>query len=332
MDDPFRFDRTGVLQEPTYSTFGCKVFKEDPETPDKLRPDVTFHREFREGELTAPDGRRIKFWSLVDGGNAAYPSPTIRVRTGQIVHTHLKARKGPHTIHHHGINPTTFNDGVGHVSFEAGEYTYQWKAANPGTNFYHCHRNTVLHFEMGMFGLLIVDPPEGPGFLLNGERYQVEKFWVADDMDPRWHEFSHDAGLCGQDVGLNRFEPKYFFLTGVFNNRTMTDSRTVVNARVGQTILIRLLNASYSVLRTKLDIDAVLIGIDGHSIRNEPWERSVTIPAGQWFELVTAQRYALVIRPTRAGVFGATMEFRHWITRQIQDNGRGVINTKIVVT
>lgn len=341
--DEFRFDRTGVLQEPTYETFGCKVFKEDPATPDKLAPDVVLHRHVHtDGELIAPDGRRIEVWGFADPKSsiasdrrAPYPSPPIRVRQGQLVHTQLKSKKGPHTIHHHGINPTTFNDGVGHVSFEAGKYTYQWQPHNPGTNFYHCHRNTVLHFEMGMFGLLIVDPPEGPGFLLNGERYQVEKFWVADDMDPRWHDQvrdrGHDAGLCGEDVGLHLFEPKYFLLSGAFSNKTMSDKRAVVKARVGETILIRLLNASYSILRVKLEIDAMLIGIDGHSIRNEPWERTVPIPAGQWFELASAQRYALIIKPTVRGTVPVRMEFRHWITRTIQDGGRGVINTTIEV-
>ncbi len=127
-DDPFRFDRTGVGQEPTFQTYGCNVFKEDPETPDKLRPDVVIRREFDSGKLTAPDGREIEFWGFVDPNSpnpafrkAVYPSPPIRVRVGQVVHTQLKSRKGPHTIHHHGILPTTFNDGVGHVSFEAGE-------------------------------------------------------------------------------------------------------------------------------------------------------------------------------------------------------------------
>lgn len=337
-DEEFRFDRTGVEGEVTYDTFGCHTFKGDPPTPDRLKPDVTIRRIFDERDIVAPDGRRIRMWGLVDPNTPGpiYPSPTIRVLQGQIVHTHLSSSKGPHTIHHHGINPTTFNDGVGHVSFEATEYTYQWQPSKPGTNFYHCHRNTVLHFEMGMFGLLIVDPPQGRYFLSNGERYQVEKFWVADDIDPRWHgeirSLGHEAGLCGEDVGLNRFNPKYFLLTGVFPNKTMTDSRTVTTARIGQTVLIRLLNASYSILRVKLDIDAELIGVDGHFLGNEPWERRDTIRAGQWFELTSAQRYSLLLRPTVAGTFGARMEFRDWITRRIQNNGQGVINTKIVVT
>lgn len=339
-DDPFRFDRTGVRQEPSYETYGCKVFREDPETPDKVKPDVLLHRDVKDGELTAPDGRKIKFWCFVDpvSPNPAfrepiYPSPPMRVQVNQVVHTHMKAGKGPHTIHHHGIVPTTFNDGVGHVSFEAGEYTYQWRPHKPGTNIYHCHRNTVLHFEMGMLGLIIVDPPEGWGWLTSrGPRYNVEKFWVADDMDPRWHEFSHADGLCGEDVGLNRFEPEYFLLNGVFNNRTMTHPETVVSARVGDSILIRLLNASYSVLRVTLGIDAVVHAVDCQTLGDDPWSRPFAVAANQPFELTSAQRWGLIIKPTQTGEFSARMEFLHWITRQVQHDGRGVINTKIVVT
>lgn len=346
----FRFDRTGVLQEPTYETFGCKVFKESPDTPDRLTPDVVVRREFDEDDLTAPDGRKIRFWSLIDPNSpnpafrrAVYPSPPMRVRQGQIVHTQLKSRKGPHTIHHHGIDTTTFNDGVGHVSFETGEYTYQWRASQAGFNIYHCHRNTVLHFQMGMFGVIIIDPPDGPGNYLPARQgrpdripYQVEKLWVASNIDPRWHNVirgrGHEAGLCGEDVGLNRFEPKYFLLSGVFSNRTMEDSRAVVRAKLGDTILLRILNASYSILTIRAGINALVVGVDGHSLFDNPWERPIPVPAGETNTLTTSVRSSVIIKPTQRGTFPVTMEFRHWITGEIEDQGRGVINTKIVVT
>ncbi|MCY7281587.1 MAG: multicopper oxidase domain-containing protein [Sphingomonas bacterium] len=336
-------------EEITFSTFGCSVRKGDPPTPDRLTPDVVFQRRGAENaDLVAPDGKKIKFWGFVDSAlplrqqKVVYPSPTIRVTKGQVVHTILTTAKGAHTIHHHGIEPTTANDGVGHVSFEVGEkYAYQWQPHHAGTFFYHCHVNTVLHFQLGMFGMLIVDPPKtADGLKRLHEKsptfdpvYDVEKFWVATDMDPRWHEITdHDAGLCGMDVGLNRYEPKYFLLTGVFNNRTMTDARTMITARVGQRILVRLCNASYSILRVTLDCDAIWASCDGHGLGLEPWCDPVVIPAGTPFDVSPAQRYDLILTPPRAGTYSARMEFRHWITGKIQNNGSGVVQTKVAVS
>lgn len=344
-------DGDGILSEEpdTFKTFGCDVRKADPATPDRLPPDVLIRREGAETfDLVAPDGRKIRVWTFIDTAlpsgqrRPTYPAPMIRVTQGQIVHTRLTTSKGPHTIHHHGIEPTTANDGVGHVSFEVGDrYTYQWQPQHAGTFFYHCHRNTVLHFELGMFGMLIVDPPmaaDGLKRLHNKSTtfdpvYDVEKIWVADDMDPRWHNISnHDAGLCGMDVGLNRFEPKYFLLSGVFNNKTMTDARTVVNAQLGESILIRLLNASYSTLRVTLGCDAVWAGCDGHGMGQRPWCDPVDIPAGTPIDLSTAQRYDLILKPTSRGTYPAKMEFLHWITGKVQNNGKGVVHTKVVVS
>lgn len=339
MPDPIDFTKTGVLGPNNFDTFGCNVFRENPDTPDRVAPDVRLVRKvFGSLDLNMPDGRKVRFWGFEDPNSRAgetFPSAPIRVRAGQIVHTRIESAKGSHTIHHHGLQPTTFNDGVGHVSFEVnGDYTYQWRPAVPGTYFYHCHKNTVLHFEMGMYGMLIVDPPTGPGKVFaNGPAYDAEALWVADDVDPRWHELNQDAGLCGEDVGLNDFRPEYFMLSGVPHPRTQTSAKVVPTLRAGQTLLIRLLNASYSILRTRIGVDVEVVGVDGSELGSPyaPGSRPFTIRANEPFELTSAQRYALIVRPTATGEIPVLMEFLDWSRRRIQAGGKGIVRTAIRV-
>lgn len=186
----------------------------DLPTPDPLppSPNATFERQgLHDQEVTVPlvggGTVAVTMWSFesrvnrgvdIDSENrGGWPAQTIRVREGELAHTNLGSRTGPHTIHQHGIEPTSVNDGVGHLTFEVagGRYVYQWLAGEAGTYFYHCHRNTTLHFEMGMYGMLIVDPDGpyidgGPGKIYVANdlvNYDAEAIWVADDIDTRWH-------------------------------------------------------------------------------------------------------------------------------------------------
>ena len=332
-----------MVRDPVaFDAFGCKVPEAGLPTPDKLTPNIRFERQGpREVDIVMPDGKKVAFWTFRDkladsSEKDMWPAKVIRCRQGQIVHSTLHAQKNTHTIHHHGMNSSTYNDGVGHVSFEvSSSYTYQFQPSHAGTYFYHCHKNTVLHFEMGMYGFLIVDPPTGPGRLYTGgPSYDVEALWAFDDVDPKWRSLNHSAGLCGEDAGLNVFNPKYFMLSGVPNPKTKTDARCVINAKVGQRILIRHLNASYSVVSTRImGLDATVYAADGRPLQHEdfPWCSPQLIPAGEAFETVAAQRRDLIVVPDKPGVYPVIAEFRDWITGEIQDGGRGIVETVINV-
>lgn len=325
-----------------FDAFGCNVTEGGIATPDRLTPNIRFERQGpRELDIVMPDGQKVAFWTFSDklskDPKDIWPAPPIRVRQGQIVHSTLHAQKNTHTIHHHVINSSTYNDGVGHVSFEvSGSYTYQFQPSHAGTYFYHCHKNTVLHFEMGMYGFLIVDPPTGPGRLYEGgPRYDVEAMWAFDDVDPTWRKLNHSAGLCGEDAGLNIFQPKYFMISGVPAPKTRTDPRVVINAKVGQRILVRHLNASYSILRTRImGLDATIYAVDGRPLShpNSPWAKPIFVPAGTEFETTGAARRDLIVVPKAPGVYPVVSEFRDWITGEIQDNGNGIAETVINVT
>ncbi|MBM4286226.1 MAG: hypothetical protein FJ128_13435 [Deltaproteobacteria bacterium] len=300
------------------------------------------------------ESKKVPFWGFHEKGGGEtgeeendyhFPSQPIRIVEGQIFHgkLHNTSIGGQHTIHWHGLEPTGHNDGVGKLSMEVGSkgYEYQWVASAAGTYFYHCHRNTPLHFEMGMYGMLLIDPQNprrvagaprlnpsrlrdeplapyafgGPGYVRRGNdivRYDVEAIWVSDDVDPVWHEFSHNHGFAdtgpagipdanGNDLGvkfedvamhhpersLHLFRPQYFVISGVPHPWTRLDVLPValdpelaflspIPARVqfDQTLLVRLLCASYGVCRYTFEgLDVEVIAMDGRVLGQTPHTR-----------------------------------------------------------
>jgi FtsP/CotA-like multicopper oxidase with cupredoxin domain len=224
---------------------------------DRVTTPNTVQRDLLHGlRLTMFDGTRVEMFVFSDRDNPStqngnYPGATIRVPRGVIFHCQTQTSGGPHTIHWHGLEPTPINDGVGHCSMELGQYIYQFQPNFIGTYFYHCHRNTVQHFEFGLHGLIIVEPPDRskriaantanfpqfPGFNSNPITsdplgytlpYDVEAFWVLQAVDSVWHDIAADHFAFfpahGTQPGVNDtfyrgffhdYNPDYFFVTGV---------------------------------------------------------------------------------------------------------------------
>jgi FtsP/CotA-like multicopper oxidase with cupredoxin domain len=330
----------------------------------------------------------VRMWIIEDPGatddtqRRTFPSPIIRTVQGDVVHAETGFSVNSHTIHWHGIEPTPMNDGVGHTSFEAtSNFVYQFATHQAGTYFYHCHKNTVLHFEMGLYGLLVVDPPNpdpnaslqapyptgGPGLLRANAPgfpgfdplhfvvpYAVEALWVPDEFDSVWHQLGHDAfmqqcdvddpnaaGNFSRDGILNAFIPDIFTVTGViaevaagsFDNLpiitapitpdTSTDPGTTPPASLvsptvalGQTLLIRLVNAGYTSQEYTIGLDVLAVATDGRPFgitgTQEQYSSPFVIPAGTSFRLSTARRLDLLIRPTARGTFAATIKHLDW--------------------
>jgi len=307
-------------------TGNCGLHIDAPATPNRVTPDVEFFlNTFMQGNQVI-NGIDVPIWGFNMGGGGmgggggggggggmggTMPSPPMRVRQGQIVHTHLNAMAmmAPHTIHHHGIEPDTFNDGVGHYSFDVlGQYTYQWRASQAGTYFYHCHVNTVLHAEMGMYGALIIDPPEGPGRVYqNGPTYDVEQIWAVDDIDMNWHCLPWDTALCGGDAGLNNFNPELFCINGLGEDQTEINPVVTVNASRGQRVLLRYIMAGYVPQKVKFPAalgDFQIVAEDGR-----PLPAIQTMPAGSEILMTPAERYELIFVPQTAGSFPVEIDF-----------------------
>lgn len=299
-------------------------------------PDVVFSRGIDMNiPLTMDDGRTVTMWGFSDtaggggmggggmGGNATFPSAAMRVRQGQVVHTRLNVDMMMfHTIHHHGIEPEYRSDGVGHLSWDVqGTYTYQWRPAHAGTYFYHCHTNTILHAEMGMYGALIVDPPAGPGQAFEGgPSYDVEAIWAVDEIDSSWHTLDWAAGTCGGDVGLNDLNPDYFVITGVDAAQSaLTAPGVAVNMNRGQRLLVRYICAGYMPQTINFGgLSAEVVASDGR-----PLPESINVTE---MDAVSAERYDCIIQPSQPGTYTVEIDIKHWITGNILGTARTRIN------
>lgn len=334
----------------------CGLVSAAPATPFRQRPDVVFERDLNmdisKTFYVGEDDNELDFWGFVDSLASnddfrIFPSPLIRVRQGEVVHTRLVSDH-IHTIHHHGIEPTTHNDGVGHYSFDVdGTYTYQWYASQSGTYFYHCHVNTVLHVEMGMYGPLIIDPPTGPGTVEgdgvgNYLPYDVERIWAVDEVDSSWHDLDEHTALCGGDASLHRFTPDYFVINGVYGDssnghfteqedeegddvilQTDDDPATVVEASAGDQVLIRYIHAGYFPHRLQFPPqigDVYTIAEDGR-----PLAVAELVPASGTV-ITSAERREFYFNPTVRGSHRVVIEIEHWITREVVGQVTTLIN------
>jgi len=152
-------------------------------------------------------------------GCANMPAPIIDVNKGDDVFIVLRnidnanpvSPKDPHTIHLHGQQVTTQNDGFNETSFEVPEASaclddtgasipgcsntaiYYWYADKAGTFMWHCHVEASEHISMGMYGALIVRPTNRDGnastdtvYSTRGsfsDRFDKEYVWMLSDVD-----------------------------------------------------------------------------------------------------------------------------------------------------
>ena len=134
-----------------------------------------------EKEMPISEGVTYTFWTF--GGTV--PGSFIRVRQGDTVEFHLRNMpdsKMPHNIDLHGV---TGPGGGAASSFTAPGHVsrFSFKALNAGLFVYHCATAPVgMHIANGMYGLILVEPPEGMPkvdreyYVMQGDFYTTGKY------------------------------------------------------------------------------------------------------------------------------------------------------------
>lgn len=232
------------------------------------------HVEEIEHELT--DGVKIKAWAYgLEGQPAAVPGPQIRAKKGDLVRIVIKNNSTqPHSVHPHGITSVDMlNDGVPHISgnyiMPGKSYTYEFVAKEAGTHWYHCHVQTSLHQDMGMYGSLIIEDTEKPS-------WDKEFTVMLDEWDTK------------RDPANATAKPNYnYFSVNGKSGKSVPD----MVIKEGEIARIRLINAGFESHATHLHgTHFVVIAKDGYKVPQPYNMDTVNIAPGETYDVLVKGR------------------------------------------
>ncbi|MEB3103998.1 multicopper oxidase domain-containing protein [Ferviditalea candida] len=236
--------------------------------------DFNFHIEEIDWEITP--GVVVKAWAYgLEGQPATVPGPTIRVKKGDLVRIHIKNdTTQPHSLHSHGITGLDdLNDGVPHITgayiMPNTEFTYEYVAKEAGTHWYHCHVQTSLHQDMGMYGALIVEDTEKP-------TWDKEFVQMVDEWDT-------NRGLANLTEKPNY---NYFVVNGK-SGMAVPD----MYVKEGEIARVRLINAGFENHSLHLHgTHFVVIEKDGYQLPLPYSADTIDIAPGETYDLLVKGR------------------------------------------
>src|SRR5262249_14217051 len=135
----------------------------DLNEPPGRQPEKDFTLTAQVAHIPVLGGREA--WTY----NGTIPGPELRVKQGDRLRVKLVNHLPASTsIHWHGLRLPNADDGVAGITQDAvppgGKYTYEFVVKDPGTYWYHSHQDTENQVPLGLYGALVVEPPNGPAY------------------------------------------------------------------------------------------------------------------------------------------------------------------------
>jgi FtsP/CotA-like multicopper oxidase with cupredoxin domain len=221
------------------------------------------------------DGITVNIWGFASNLSSAptLPGKTLTVNEGDtvIIKARNVSQNHHHTIHLHGLDVDTQNDGDPMTSFSLGhmeEAYYSFVASHAGTYIYHCHVGDVVHVQMGMYGLLIVKAKDGKSQAwTDGPEFHKEYAWLMSEIDKSWHDNVPEHDEHSEIIHLPPYRPNYFLINGKSQDQ-LNDSLTSVSGSVGEKIYLRLANIGFLHNRVRFPeyLNAEIIDSDGRPL------------------------------------------------------------------
>jgi FtsP/CotA-like multicopper oxidase with cupredoxin domain len=206
-------------------------------------------------------GQKVLAWTL-DG---TVPGPVIRATAGDHIRiTIVNHLPEPTTIHWHGLEVPTDNDGVpplGMKPIQPGQsYTYDFTLhdEDAGTHWYHSHYDDLKQVGGGMYGAFLVDPRPGTPEYQAMQPMQVDQLMIVANLDGYY----------------------------VINGKSFPDTQPIV-VKHGQTVHIRMIGADTLAMHPmhlhghSFQITAE----DGHALASPITKDTVQLAPGETYDL-----------------------------------------------
>jgi len=234
-----------------------------------------------------------------------FPGPVIELTQGMPASITLRNQSMMnHTIHPHGLDVNTANDGVPTTSppvAPMASKAYTFTAPFAGTYLYHCHVDAALHFEMGMYATIIVRPPSGSSTVAwdGGPAFTREYIWQLHTIDTRWHTVPTTG------PGTLRYRPNVFMINGRDGAGPANDAATTIVAAQGSQVLLRLVGFSYMPAIVELGgLKFDVIASDGRPLK-------APITGQTMWRVLPGERYDLLLTMPAAGTRAATVTYKN---------------------
>lgn len=217
----------------------------------------------------------IPIWGFTDvnGGNSSFPGPVLEsVEGGSFTVEVVNNLNRNHNFVIQGVTSDSTAIAPG------GSRTYTVNTPNAGIYRYSDTLDNNVNRAVGMFGALVVRTADGSQRVwTNGPRYDQERTWVINDLDrPRWT----NVALGGGNVNTSVYRPNYFFMNGLNGFAGMADSNSTLEGVVGDTFIVRIVNAGQFDQSLHFHSNHFLVLSRGGNRESEPpWQDTINVKA-----------------------------------------------------
>jgi len=234
-------------------------------------------------------GSVIDVWGYTDvsGAPPMVPGPVLETTQGKSITVEV--------VNNHNQNHNFVVQGVTTDTTAiapGGRRTYTVTPSKGGVYLYRDTLNNNINREMGLHGALVVRSNTTNRAWDNGPSYNFERLWVLTDMDvPRWNS----RAAAGASVSTSTYKPNYFLINGQGGFDGMHDPNTVLEGNVGQTAIVRIVNAGQFDQSLHWHANHMrVISRNGTNQTSYEWQDTINVKAGQTM---------MVLYQMRPGIF-----------------------------